>query len=332
MPHATVKLRVDGEERSDDGDGRRHGRRLLQGDREDRRPAAAARALRGQGDHRRHRRAGRGVVPGPRGRRAPSTGQGAHTDIIMASALAYVNALNKLEYRQRYQRADAGRRAVSGGGVKAKILVLPGDGIGPEVTAEAVRGARAVCRAAASTSSSPRRAIGGAAIDAHGAALPPAGASSGRSRPTRCCSARSADRSGTTRRATVRPEQALLGLRKGLGLFANLRPVRVVAALVDASTLKPEVARRRRPRGRARAHRRHLLRPAERAAHRSDGREAVDTMPYSRGRGPPRAAGGLRARAPAAQEGHLGRQGEHPRRRRACGARSRTRWRASIPT
>ena len=58
---------------------------------------------------------------------------------------------------------------------------------------------------------------------------------------TRCCWARSAARSGAIRRAAVRPEQGLLALRGGLGLFANLRPVKVYPALVGASTLKPEV-------------------------------------------------------------------------------------------
>ena len=61
-----------------------------------------ARALRREGDHRRHRRAGRGLVPGARRRPHRRPGRARHTDIIMASALAYLNALNKLEYRKRY--------------------------------------------------------------------------------------------------------------------------------------------------------------------------------------------------------------------------------------
>ena len=66
--------------------------------------------------------------------------------------------------------------------------------------------------------------MGGCAIDATGTALPPETLQSA-ARPTPCCWARSAARSGTIPKAKVRPEQGLLAIRKGLGLYANLRPV-----------------------------------------------------------------------------------------------------------
>ena len=105
VPHATREAprRRRGARRPRDR--RRHGRRLLQGDQE------ASRACEPQldrygvkRDHRRHRRAGRGRRASVRENGVAVSGQGAHTDIIMASALAYVNALNKLEYRTHRQR------------------------------------------------------------------------------------------------------------------------------------------------------------------------------------------------------------------------------------
>ena len=85
-----------------------------------------------------------------------------------------------------------------------------------------------------------------------------------RRRPTRCCSAPSAAPSGSRSTSRVRPEKGLLGLRAGLELFANLRPAIVYPQLAEASTLKPEVVAGPGYHDRARAHRRHLLRPAAR--------------------------------------------------------------------
>ena len=90
--------------------------------------------------------------------------------------------------------------------------------------------------------------------------------------PTRSCSARSAARSTTRSSAAMRPEQAILGLRKELGLFANLRPATLFPELADASTLKPEVVVGPRHPDRARADRRHLLRRAARHPHQRGGR------------------------------------------------------------
>src|SRR5512136_1963340 len=123
--------------------------------------------------------------------------------------------------------------------MKATIVVLPGDGIGPEVTAQALRVLEAVARKGGHDFRFPERLMGGCSIDAHGVALTP--------EVLRDCQAADAVLLGAVGgpkwddpKAKVRPEQGLLGLRKGLGVFANLRPVRVHPSLVDASPLKPD--------------------------------------------------------------------------------------------
>ena len=123
--------------------------------------------------------------------------------------------------------------------MRAKIVVLPGDGIGPEVTAEAIRVLEAVARKGGHTFELPEHLMGGCSIDRHGTALTP--------EVLAACQASSAVLLGAVGgpkwddpAAKVRPEQGLLALRKGLGVFANLRPVRVHPALVDASPLKPD--------------------------------------------------------------------------------------------
>ncbi len=111
-----------------------------------------------------------------------------------------------------------------------------------------------------------------------------------RTRPTRCCSPPSAARSGTRPiPAKPRPEQGLLGIRKALGLYANLRPVKIFDALRDASLAQARVPRGRGHAHRARAHRRAVLRrpgarDATSRARRPAGRpgmRAYDTMDYS---------------------------------------------------
>lgn len=124
--------------------------------------------------------------------------------------------------------------------MQATIATLPGDGIGTEVVDQAVAVLQAVARRHGHSFSFPRALIGGAAIDAVGTALPP--------ETLDLCRRSDAVLFGAVGgpkwddpSAQVRPEQGLLGLRKGLDLFANLRPVRVSPVLADASTLKPEV-------------------------------------------------------------------------------------------
>jgi 3-isopropylmalate dehydrogenase len=123
--------------------------------------------------------------------------------------------------------------------MKAKIVVLPGDGIGPEVTAEAVKVLEAVGRKAGHAFTFAERLMGGCSIDAHGTALTP--------EVLKDCQASSAVLLGAVGgpkwddpNSKVRPEQGLLALRKGLGVFANLRPVKVHPALVDSSPIKAD--------------------------------------------------------------------------------------------
>jgi 3-isopropylmalate dehydrogenase len=122
----------------------------------------------------------------------------------------------------------------------ARIALLPGDGIGPEVVAEGVKALRAVAARFGHTFEFTEALIGGIAIDRTGNPLPP--------ETLALCQASDAALLGAVGgpkwsdpRAAVRPEQGLLAIRAGLGLFANLRPVKVYPALIDASTLKPEV-------------------------------------------------------------------------------------------
>ena len=121
-----------------------------------------------------------------------------------------------------------------------RILVTPGDGIGPEVMEEALKVLGKVEQVFEHRFSYETELVGGAAIDRYGVALRPETLEKARQ-----CDAVLFGAVGGPKwddpRAPVRPEQAILGLRKGLGLFANLRPVRVHPALVESSTLRPEV-------------------------------------------------------------------------------------------
>jgi 3-isopropylmalate dehydrogenase len=126
--------------------------------------------------------------------------------------------------------------------MKARIAVLGGDGIGPEVTAEAVRVLQAVAARHGHEFEFVEALVGGAAIDASGSPLPP--------RTIDACRTSAAVLLGAVGgpqwsdpAARVRPEQGLLELRRTLGVFANLRPVRTQACLLDASPLRPEVIR-----------------------------------------------------------------------------------------
>src|SRR5712692_5902841 len=124
--------------------------------------------------------------------------------------------------------------------MRAKIAVLAGDGIGPEVCAEGVKVLRAVGKRFGHEFELSEALIGGAAIDKHGTAIQP--------ETLELCKQSSAILFGAVGgpkwddpRAKVRPEQGLFVLRKGLGLFANLRPVKVHPLLLHSSTIKPEV-------------------------------------------------------------------------------------------
>ncbi|MBY0581947.1 MAG: 3-isopropylmalate dehydrogenase [Sphingomonas sp.] len=120
----------------------------------------------------------------------------------------------------------------------AVIAVLPGDGIGPEVTAEA----RRVLDALDLGLVFEEALVGGAAYHATGHPLPSATLNLAR-RADAILFGAVGDPSCDGLERALRPEQAILGLRKELTLFANLRPARLFAGLEDASALRPEVAR-----------------------------------------------------------------------------------------
>ncbi|MBV8953396.1 MAG: 3-isopropylmalate dehydrogenase [Solirubrobacterales bacterium] len=119
-----------------------------------------------------------------------------------------------------------------------RIVVLPGDGIGPEVAAPAIEVLNAV---APGELEFEEHVFGGASIDAHGVALTDETLAACRGADAVLLAAVGGPKWDSTDPSRPRPEQGLLGLRKGLGLFANLRPVRPVPALYDASPLKHEV-------------------------------------------------------------------------------------------
>jgi len=119
-----------------------------------------------------------------------------------------------------------------------RIVTLPGDGIGPEIMAPALELLDAV---APGRFEYEGHLFGGAAIDAHGTALTEETLAACRAADAVLLAAVGGPKWDTTDPEKPRPEQGLLGLRKGLGLFANLRPVRPLPALYDASPLKREI-------------------------------------------------------------------------------------------
>lgn len=119
------------------------------------------------------------------------------------------------------------------------IAVLPGDGVGPEVTAEAVRVLKAVISDKLTYETAP---IGGAAYKAHGHPLPAATMELA-SRADAVLFGAVGDPDCDRLDRHLRPEQAILGLRAKLGLFANLRPSKPFPELADASTLRSDVVR-----------------------------------------------------------------------------------------
>ena len=129
--------------------------------------------------------------------------------------------------------------SAAGGKRAARIVLLPGDGIGPEVVAAARLVLEAVTARAGLALAFEERLVGGAAIDKSGSALP--------DETLAACRAADAVLLGAVGgpkwddpSAQVRPEQGLLGLRRALGLYANVRPVRPHPALADVSPLKAE--------------------------------------------------------------------------------------------
>ena len=124
--------------------------------------------------------------------------------------------------------------------MQANIVVLPGDGIGPEITVAAVDVLKAIAARFGHSFTFSEHDIGGIAIDNHGEPLPAS--------TLEACSKADAVLLGAVGgpkwsdpNAKVRPEQGLLAIRKALGLYANLRPVRTHPAALNASPIKPEL-------------------------------------------------------------------------------------------
>src|ERR687889_2035416 len=114
-----------------------------------------------------------------------------------------------------------------------RIVTLPGDGIGPEIMAAALEVLDRV-----GDFQYEEHPLGGVSIDAHGTALTDETLEACRGADSVLIGAVGGPKWDTTDPAKPRPEQGLLGLRKGMGLYANLRPVRPVPALYDSSPLK----------------------------------------------------------------------------------------------
>jgi 3-isopropylmalate dehydrogenase len=118
-----------------------------------------------------------------------------------------------------------------------RIVTLPGDGIGPEILAPAVD----LLKRFVPGVEVEEHLFGGAAIDAHGTALTDDVLAACKRADAVLLAAVGGPKWDTTDATKPRPEQGLLGLRKGLGLYANLRPVRPLPALYDASPLRREI-------------------------------------------------------------------------------------------
>jgi len=121
-----------------------------------------------------------------------------------------------------------------------KILVLPGDGIGPEIVAEATRLLRALADRGDLDVELEEAVVGGAAIDAAGEPLPEDTLQRAAAADAVLLGAVGGPQWDALE-TSKRPERGLLGLRAGLGLFANLRPAILYPQLAEASSLRPEV-------------------------------------------------------------------------------------------
>jgi 3-isopropylmalate dehydrogenase len=124
--------------------------------------------------------------------------------------------------------------------MQATITLIPGDGIGPEVVAEGRKVLEAVAARFGHTFTFTQVLAGGIAIDETGNPLPDESLAACRAGDAVLLGALGGPK-WSDPRAAVRPEQGLLRLRKELGLFANIRPVKAIPALATASALKPDV-------------------------------------------------------------------------------------------
>ena len=124
--------------------------------------------------------------------------------------------------------------------MQANIVVLPGDGIGPEIIAATVPVLEAIARRHGHQFQFHEHDIGGIAIDRHGVPLPESTLEAARQADAILLGAVGGPK-WSDPNAKVRPEQGLLAIRKGLGLFANLRPTRPHPAALGASPIKSEI-------------------------------------------------------------------------------------------
>lgn len=124
--------------------------------------------------------------------------------------------------------------------MKLNIALLPGDGIGPEVTAEAVKALKAIATEFEHTFVFSSAAVGAVAIDETGSPLPDETLELCKNTDAVLFGAIGDPKYDNDPEAPVRPEQGLLKLRKSLGLFANIRPVQAYDSLLEASPLKEE--------------------------------------------------------------------------------------------
>ena len=121
-----------------------------------------------------------------------------------------------------------------------KVLLLPGDGIGPEIAAQAARLLKA-CQEAGLDIEVEEGLVGGSAYDAHGEPLPAETLEKAKAASAILLGAVGGPKWDKLEDLSKRPEKGLLGLRKNLGLFGNLRPAMLYPQLASASSLKPEL-------------------------------------------------------------------------------------------
>ncbi len=125
--------------------------------------------------------------------------------------------------------------------MELKIAILPGDGIGPEITAQAVKCVEAVCRKFGHHAVFTHGLAGAAAIDQTGDPYPPETHDLCMQADAVLFGAIGDPRFDNDPKATVRPEQGLLRMRKALGLYANIRPVETFPSLIHKSPLRKEL-------------------------------------------------------------------------------------------
>jgi len=127
--------------------------------------------------------------------------------------------------------------------MKLKLAILPGDGIGPEVTAEALKAVKAVCKKFGHELTYQTAPVGACAIDSHGNHYPDETHALCMQSDAVLFGAIGSPEYDNNPSAKVRPEQGLLAMRQQLGLYANIRPVTTFPSLLDRSPLRTELVK-----------------------------------------------------------------------------------------